>query len=165
VGQNLGGRTTCFAVSSVGSASGSRLYAGGTAQPGIQNFYRLEGNQWATVSAGVQTALSGNFPSVFGLHAASDHLWVLGDFQQAGSVPAYGVARLGCVGCDAIDFNNDGVFPDGLDISDLLSVYAGGACSTDPGPGCNDIDFNNNGVFPEEEDIAAFLRVFAGGSC
>ncbi len=30
--------------------------------------------------------------------------------------------------CDDIDFNNDGLFPDTLDIQSLLSVFSGGAC-------------------------------------
>jgi hypothetical protein len=67
--------------------------------------------------------------------------------------------------CDSLDFNNDGVTPDTGDIDDLLSVFGGGPCSTDPTPGCNDIDFNNDGVAPDTEDINAFLRVFGGGVC
>jgi hypothetical protein len=34
----------------------------------------------------------------------------------------------GAVGCDSIDFNNDGIFPDNADITSLLVVFAGGAC-------------------------------------
>jgi hypothetical protein len=30
--------------------------------------------------------------------------------------------------CNDIDFNNDGLFPDTLDIDSLISVFAGGAC-------------------------------------
>jgi hypothetical protein len=67
--------------------------------------------------------------------------------------------------CDDIDFNNDDVFPSTDDIFDFLSVFSGGACSTDPFPGCNDIDFNNDGVFPSTEDIDALLRVFGGADC
>jgi hypothetical protein len=65
-------------------------------------------------------------------------------------------------GCDSIDFNGDGLFPDVSDIDDFVSVFAGGACSTGT---CGDIDFNNDGLFPDTGDIDAFLRVFAGGSC
>jgi hypothetical protein len=70
-------------------------------------------------------------------------------------------------GCDSVDFNTDGLFPDTQDISDFLLVFGGGACPTDPpvGTGCNDVDFNNDGLFPDTEDIAALLRVFAGGAC
>jgi hypothetical protein len=68
-------------------------------------------------------------------------------------------------GCDSLDFNNDGVSPDTQDLTDLLSVFGGGACSTDPTPGCNDIDFNNDGVAPDTADIDAFLLVFGGGTC
>ncbi len=70
-------------------------------------------------------------------------------------------------GCDTADFNRDWLFPDTLDITDLLSVFAGGACSNDPpqGTGCGDIDFNNDGLFPDVLDIQALLSVFSGGPC
>jgi hypothetical protein len=67
--------------------------------------------------------------------------------------------------CDSIDFNNDGLFPDTADIDDFLSVFSGGACSTDPVPGCNDIDYNNDGLFPDTTDIDSILSVFSGGAC
>ncbi len=72
---------------------------------------------------------------------------------------------LDVAGCDSIDFNRDGLFPDDADLVDFLSVLAGGACSTDPTPGCSDIDFNNDGLFPDDSDLLAFLRVLAGGEC
>lgn len=63
--------------------------------------------------------------------------------------------------CD-IDFNNDGVFPDTLDVDDFISVFSGGPCST----GCCDgIDFNGDGVFPDSLDSDLFVEVFGGGSC
>jgi hypothetical protein len=65
--------------------------------------------------------------------------------------------------CDSIDFNNDGLFPDTLDIDDFLAVFAGGPCSNDPN--CGDIDFNNDGLFPDTLDIDSFVSVFAGGPC
>jgi uncharacterized membrane protein len=64
--------------------------------------------------------------------------------------------------CDSIDFNSDSLFPDDQDLVDLLSVLAGGACSTNT---CNDIDFNNDTLFPDDSDLIAFLRVLAGGEC
>jgi hypothetical protein len=67
---------------------------------------------------------------------------------------AYGVC------CDAIDFNQNGVFPEDQDVVDYLDVLAGGSCPT-----CNDIDFNNNGVFPEDQDVIDFFNVLAGGTC
>jgi hypothetical protein len=66
-------------------------------------------------------------------------------------------------GCDVIDFNGDGLFPDDNDLIDFLSVLAGGPCSNDPN--CNDIDFNNDGLFPDDNDLVAFLAVLAGGGC
>jgi hypothetical protein len=68
-------------------------------------------------------------------------------------------------GCDSIDFNRDGLFPDDADLVDFLSVLAGSACSTDPTPGCADIDFNNDGLFPDDSDLIAFLRVLSGNTC
>lgn len=64
--------------------------------------------------------------------------------------------------CDPIDFNNDSLFPDTLDIDDFLTVFSGGACSTGA---CNDIDFNNDSLFPDTTDIDALLSVFSGGAC
>jgi hypothetical protein len=64
--------------------------------------------------------------------------------------------------CDSIDFNNNESFPEDQDLIDLLSVFAGGPCSTN---NCNDLDFNNDGLFPSDEDLIAYLRVLAGGSC
>ncbi|HYF14263.1 MAG TPA: hypothetical protein VD971_04230 [Phycisphaerales bacterium] len=66
-------------------------------------------------------------------------------------------------GCDSIDYNNDGLFPDNQDLEDFLSVFGGGSCSNDPD--CGDIDFNNDGLFPDNEDINAFFAVFGGGDC
>lgn len=66
-------------------------------------------------------------------------------------------------GCDSIDFNQDGVFPDTSDTTDFLAVFSGAACPS----GCTntDIDFNNDGVFPDTCDLLTFLEVFAGGEC
>jgi hypothetical protein len=66
-------------------------------------------------------------------------------------------------GCDSVDFNNDGLFPDTADIDDFLSVFGGGPCSNDPN--CNDVDFNNDGLFPDTLDIDSLLSVFGGGAC
>jgi hypothetical protein len=64
--------------------------------------------------------------------------------------------------CDSIDFNGDGLFPDTGDIDDYLSVFSGGACSTNS---CGDLDFNNDGLFPDTLDIDSLLSVFSGGAC
>ncbi|MFO0831018.1 MAG: hypothetical protein U0637_04140 [Phycisphaerales bacterium] len=66
------------------------------------------------------------------------------------------------VGCDDIDYNNDGLFPDTSDIDDFLSVFSGGSCSTGA---CSDIDFNNDCLFPDTADIDTLLLVFSGGPC
>jgi PKD repeat protein len=68
--------------------------------------------------------------------------------------------------CDSIDFNGDGLFPDVQDITDFISIFAGGTCAPPNPAGCNiDIDFNNDGLFPDTLDITSFLSVFAGGPC
>ncbi len=64
--------------------------------------------------------------------------------------------------CRGVDFNNDTLFPDVQDISDFLTVFAGGACSTG---NCDPIDFNTDTLFPDTLDIESFLSVFAGGPC
>ncbi len=70
------------------------------------------------------------------------------------------------IGCDDIDFNNNGVFPEDQDVVDFFEVLAGGTPGTcDPVEGCNDIDFNNNSVFPEDQDVVDFFNVLAGGNC
>ena len=68
-------------------------------------------------------------------------------------------------GCQDIDFNNNGVFPEDQDVIDFFDVLAGGTPATcDPVAGCNSIDFNNNGVFPEDQDVIDFFDVLAGGT-
>jgi hypothetical protein len=84
---------------------------------------------------------------------------------RAGATDANGNGIPDDCECDDIDFNNDGVTPDSQDITDLLSVFGGGPCSTDPAPGCNDIDVNNDGVSPDITDIDTFLRLYGGGNC
>ncbi len=66
-------------------------------------------------------------------------------------------------GCDSIDFNGDGLFPDTLDIDDFLTVFSGGTCTN--APFCGDIDFNNDSLFPDTSDIESLLVVFSGGPC
>jgi hypothetical protein len=71
----------------------------------------------------------------------------------------------GEVGCNSIDFNQNGVFPEDQDVIDFFDVLAGGTPATcDAVLGCQDIDFNNNGVFPEDQDVIDFFDVLAGGT-
>jgi hypothetical protein len=76
------------------------------------------------------------------------------------------VGSPGCLPCDSIDFNQNGVFPEEQDVIDFFRVLAGGICPYAPPVGqvC-DIDFNNNEVFPEDQDIIDFFNVLAGGQC
>ncbi|HLP85444.1 MAG TPA: hypothetical protein VK157_13930 [Phycisphaerales bacterium] len=78
----------------------------------------------------------------------------------ATGVQVEAIVNFGTLGCDSIDFNNNGVFPEDQDVIDFFDVLAGGACAL-----CNDIDFNNNGVFPEDQDVSDFFNVLAGGAC
>jgi hypothetical protein len=88
-----------------------------------------------------------------------------GNFAESGSL--FAVLTLGTPpACDAIDFNNNGVFPEDQDVVDFFDILAGGTPATCNGVvGCNDIDFNNNGVFPEDQDVVDFFNVLAGGTC
>ncbi len=76
------------------------------------------------------------------------------------------VINFNFAGCDSIDWNNDGLFPDTQDITDFISVFGGGFCAPPNPPACNsDIDFNNDGLFPDTDDITAFITAFGGGAC
>ncbi len=91
-------------------------------------------------------------------------VWSQGDVNCDGLVTSADVDLInGAPACDSIDFNNDGLFPDTLDIDDFLSVFSGGPCSNDPN--CSDIDYNNDGLFPDTLDIDSLLSVFSGGPC
>ena len=92
-----------------------------------------------------------------GADIASTIVWNLPPGYSITSVLGYTAPG---AGCDSIDFNNNGVFPEDQDVVDFFDVLAGGQCS-----GCNDIDFNNNGVFPEDQDVVDFFNVLAGGTC
>jgi hypothetical protein len=65
-------------------------------------------------------------------------------------------------GCNDIDFNNDGLFPDDNDVIAFLNVLAGGPCPT---PSCDSIDFNNDGLFPDDNDLISLLNKLAGQDC
>jgi hypothetical protein len=92
-----------------------------------------------------------------GADIASTIVWNLPPGYSITSVLGYTAPG---AGCDSIDFNNNGVFPEDQDAIDLFDVLAGGECAA-----CNDIDFNNNGVFPEDQDVVDFFNVLAGGAC
>ncbi|MFO0856507.1 MAG: hypothetical protein U0640_04015 [Phycisphaerales bacterium] len=164
-GQNLGGRGTSLAAFDDGT--GEKLYMGMTADAQQEYLYRLENNVWTAVGGGMSVPIAGNFPSVFGLMVHDGSLYVGGDFQLAGDVPSYGIARYGpCDGpvCNDIDFNNDGSLFDPQDIAAFLSVYSEGPCVPATGT-CDDIDFNNDtGIF-DPCDINSFLLVYSEGPC
>lgn len=68
------------------------------------------------------------------------------------------------VGCDRIDFNNDGSLFDPSDIDVFLSVFSEGPCIPSTAI-CNDIDFYNDGSVFDPCDIDSFLLVFSEGPC
>ncbi len=105
---------------------------------------------------------SGVFSYYCGIHGFDNGDGTAGG--MSGTITVIGSTTL----CDGVDFNGDGLFPDTQDITDFLTVFAGGVCGgqapTDP-PCNTDVDFNNDGLFPDTEDITSFLSVFAGGAC
>ena len=106
---------------------------------------------------------------IIGTNPNQDYVIRVGGYINTAGIVSRGQGVLNinytpaATGCDSIDFNNDGVSPDSLDIDDYISVFAGGPCSNDPN--CNDIDFNNDSVSPDSLDIDTLLVVFAGGAC
>jgi hypothetical protein len=161
VGQYLGGRTTSLAVFDDGT--GPALYAGGTAQPSINYIAKLVGNQWVTLSGGVNSNVTPPFPSVFGLLAWNDRLVVGGDFDTAGGTAASGMAAWrGCPvgGHCSNDFNHDGDPNTDADIQAFFACLAGNCCAT-----CDSADFDGDGDVATDADIEAFFRVLAGNPC
>jgi hypothetical protein len=154
VGQALTGRTTAFAAFNDGT--GTKLYAGGTAQPAVNYVYRLENNQWVPAAGGAAGGLqTGDFPSVFGLHASGNRLWVGGAFAQVGTGPtsARGIAAL--VACSATcrpDLNSDGELT-----FDDITIFVGLYNASDPRA-----DFNSDGEWTFD-DIALFVAAFNAG--
>jgi hypothetical protein len=164
VGQNLGGRTTSLA--NYNDGTGDRLYGGWTADAQERYLYRLQNNVWNAVDNGVSVALTGNFPSIFGLKVIDDALYVGGNFQLANGIPSYGIARYAPCGrvCNDVDFNNDGSLFDPDDVDAFFSVFSEGPCIP-AGSICDPIDFNNDGSLFDPLDIDSFLSVFSEGPC
>lgn len=168
-GQYLGGRTTALKVWDDGS--GPKLYAGGTAQPGISYVAVLENGQWTPLAGGVTGAISGNFPSVFGLAVWQDALLVGGDFTTAGTgagaVSSRGiVVRTGCPSRCAADVDNGsgtGV-PDGATTIEDLLYYLG---EYDAGASGADIDNGTLTGTPDGgvtiEDLLYYLTRYDAG--
>jgi hypothetical protein len=119
-----------------------------------------DGANGAVLPAGTYYLAVGDFNMTFG----TTNFNITADGIDSGLVDINIDTNLSCVaGCDSIDFNNDGLFPDDNDLIQFLSVLAGGPCDNDPN--CSDIDFNNDDLFPDDSDLVAFLRVLAGGEC
>jgi hypothetical protein len=98
--------------------------------------------------------------SQFGLRFIAED--VTGSIVEA-AIDAFNLRGITCTGgCNDIDFNNDGIFPDNADIVAFITVFASGSCSTG---NCDAIDFNDDGIFPDNQDLVAFIQAFAGGGC
>jgi hypothetical protein len=112
----------------------------------------------AAVNASYSNAANGEG----GCEGLSDTGWLaIGAWEAA--APGNSVlmrVQLPGVGCDTIDFNGDGIFPDNQDIVDFLEAFAGNACAT-----CGDLDINNDAIFPDNGDIVKFVELFAGAPC
>jgi hypothetical protein len=152
-GQYLGGRTTSLAAFNDGN--GPALYAGGTAQPGINYIAKLTAGQWATLDGGVGPIPAASpFPSVFGLCAWNNALYVGGDFDGAGpGFPSSSgiVARTSCPPCRA-DFNQDHVV-DFFDYLDFVAAFASQTAAA---------DFNHDNVI-DFFDYLDFVQAFSLG--
>ncbi|MFO0832787.1 MAG: hypothetical protein U0637_13225 [Phycisphaerales bacterium] len=161
------------------SRANAAFAAGNTTNAGATTSYTLSGPGGAVVTETLTAPLpvgseNGQGPLTFALMpgaytvnvSASASMHGSGDSAISIGGTAYAGFDLGFhfgPGCDSVDFNNDGLFPDTLDIDDFLSVFSGGTCSNDPN--CGDVDFNNDGLFPDTLDIDALLSVFSGGAC
>lgn len=84
------------------------------------------------------------------------------DFDLDGDIDSTDRTALAALPPQDIDYNNDGLFPDTLDITELTSVFSSGPCTTCE---CHTIDFNGDGLFPDTDDITAFLDAIAGTPC
>jgi hypothetical protein len=95
------------------------------------------------------------------LFATEDLSVLAGVARDASSDRLVGV-RLWRVGCNTIDFNNDGLWPDLRDVVEYLEQVASpdARCIA-----CDSTDFNNDGVAGDLADTAAFLEAFAGVPC
>jgi hypothetical protein len=160
----LGGQTVQFS----GSITGYTLASSHTVTAFIKDF----APDFSTFTeSAVPVSATGNFsislatdPTPgrhvqWGFQMSGPCVWIT-DAAQFGSVTISTAPP--AAGCDSIDFNGDGLFPDDNDLVEFLTVLAGGECSTAT---CNDIDFNNDGLFPDDNDLVAFLTVLAGGNC
>ncbi|HEX2837614.1 MAG TPA: hypothetical protein VHN77_05760 [Phycisphaerales bacterium] len=114
---------------------------------------------WYTIDCGGGTSTGGTFSLSGTIGQPDAGAMSGGTFQLNGG---YWVGGGTPTGCDSIDFNGDGLFPDTDDISHFILVFGGAPCPTGT---CADIDFNNDGLFPDTDDIVALIRVFSGGPC
>lgn len=119
---------------------------------------------WNTVDCGGGAVLgAGNLELVgtIGQHDAGVTL-TGGGFEVVGGFWSAAILE---PACDSIDFNQDGLFPDSLDLDDFIAVLSGGPSACSNAPNCADIDFNNDGILPDAADLDLFVVRLAGGPC
>ncbi len=147
----------------IGPGQGTVLHVDVLNPTGVSFQWRREG---VPLTEGLQSdgsSVTGVASDTLGIQNAanSESVFTVAVTRQGGCT-AMSAPILVTVGCDTIDFNRDGLFPDIQDISDFLFVFAGGACPTTE---CGDIDFNNDTLFPSTEDVDVLLGVFSGAAC
>jgi len=159
VGQVLGtGRVTVLRGWDDGS--GPRLYFAGAAFPGINNFGRLIGNTWTAVDGSLRdssvngAAISGGYPSAYGLGEWNGNLVIGGNFLSIGPETALGIGILErCCPCRA-DYDQNG----GIDGSDIESFFA------DWSDGTIGADVDCNGGI-DGGDVEVFFVGWEAGGC
>ncbi|HYF15661.1 MAG TPA: choice-of-anchor X domain-containing protein [Phycisphaerales bacterium] len=149
-----------LAGSALSYGTGSGATQGGTGTTDTTPVIANGRDGAADLTAGTYYIAIANFNTTFGATAFN----VTTTGAGAGTVDLSFNTNVACgpVGCDSIDFNGDGLFPDNQDLQDFLDVFGGGTCSTGT---CGDLDFNNDGLFPDNLDLEAFFSVFGGGPC
>jgi hypothetical protein len=163
--------STTFIAGAINSA-GEFLVAGYTDAPVDRDAVVVLNNQTVLLREGDPVdvnadgqASDGVFISSFadgGVQIADDRrVYALVGLRTTSGQPAgSAVVAITPQGCNDIDFNNDGVFPDNGDIADFTQAQAGNPCPT-----CDSIDFNNDCIFPDNADLIQFVVVYGGGPC
>ena len=73
-----------------------------------------------------------------------------------------GNVTISTIGCDSLDFNNDGTIEPG-DVDAYFSILGEGPCLPEENT-CSDLDFNNDGDI-EPGDVDAYFSVLGEGPC
>lgn len=146
----------------------SRVVASWTARRGLRlllapgDGVRFDGREDVVTFVDVARRLdpfTGSFPGNPPRFATRDGRFALSASMRSG-VRGLFLARIPGE-CSDADFNNDGAWPDVVDIAAFFDAFASG----DPCAGCDGLDINGDGVWPDAGDLGAFVTLFAGGEC